>query len=277
MRSFLLIITHINYLWFCNVHLNQFYIKYMVINNLNTKTAFHGVKMTLCILCINLLSVSYSKSQTLSGPTLGSSSLQEISIYSGGIIWYGGNYLLEKNISHTPSYWRVPGLDRLKPMPYNGKIAGHSDWMLMSTAFLAALPALNPQKQKIEWNYANLLAQNILITTNLTQTVKVLVQRQRPLTQHPNYVASGNNDDHYSFFSGHSSFTAAAATTAMLYAYRYDGGKWTKPVAWASVGLALTTGGMRIAAGKHYTSDVLTGFIIGTGISLLNARLHEKN
>lgn len=248
----------------------------MIFNNLTLKTAFHGVKLTLCILCINLLNVNRCKSQTLNGPTLTSSSLQELSIYSGGIIWYGGNYLLEKKINHSPTYWRVPGLDFHKPIPYNGKIAGHSDWILMSTAFLAALPALNPQKQKIEWNYANLLAQNILITTNLTQTVKVLVQRQRPLTQHPNYIASGNNDDHYSFFSGHSSFTAAAATTAMLYAYRYDGGKWTKPVAWASVGLALTTGGMRIAAGKHYTSDVLTGFIIGTGISLLNARLHEK-
>lgn len=248
----------------------------MTFNHLYIKTAVHGVKMTLCILCINLLSVNDGKSQSLSGPTLVSSRIPEISIYSAGILWYGGNYLLEKNISHSPSYWTVPGLDRVKPMPYNGKIAGHSDWILMSTAFLSALPALNPQKQKIEWNYANLLAQNLIITTNFTQTVKLLVQRKRPLTQHPNYVESGNNDDHYSFFSGHSSFTAAAATTAMLYAYRYDGGKWTKPVAWASVGLALTTGGMRIAAGKHYTSDVLTGFLIGTGISLLNARLHEK-
>jgi hypothetical protein len=40
--------------------------------------------------------------------------------------------------------------------------------------------------------------------------------------------------------------------------------------------LTLTTAYLRVRAGKHYPSDVIAGLVVGTGISLLNAYIHEN-
>jgi membrane-associated phospholipid phosphatase len=123
----------------------------------------------------------------------------------------------------------------------------------------------------IHWEdgYANAMAQNLWITANLTQSVKLLAQRQRP-------ASFGSNDDYRSFFSGHSSITTTAATTALWYAYHVKNpNKWAKPLGWTSVGLSLTTGILRILSGKHYPSDVITGFAVGTGVALLNLSLKK--
>jgi membrane-associated phospholipid phosphatase len=50
---------------------------------------------------------------------------------------------------------------------------------------------------------------------------------------------------------------------------------WGRPAAYAAGGLALTTAALRIAAGKHYPSDVVTGLLVGIGVSIINTKLHE--
>jgi membrane-associated phospholipid phosphatase len=51
---------------------------------------------------------------------------------------------------------------------------------------------------------------------------------------------------------------------------------WGRPAASAAGGLALTTAALRIAAGKHYPSDVVTGLLVGIGVSIINTKLHEN-
>ncbi len=72
-----------------------------------------------------------------------------------------------------------------------------------------------------------------------------------------------DKSDHFSFPSGH---TATAFTNATLLFYEYkDSNIW-----YASSGFAFaaTTGFLRIANNKHYTSDVLAGAGIGIGIGI---------
>lgn len=78
---------------------------------------------------------------------------------------------------------------------------------------------------------------------------KALVHRQRPCAPD-----CGIDNPNYSFFSGH---TALAFSTI--------GG----PRLAVSLPLAISTGGLRVAAGKHYLSDVL----VGAGVGLLTSRI----
>lgn len=106
----------------------------------------------------------------------------------------------------------------------------------------------------------------------LNQLVKFAVGRGRPYTvgATPELLAQGHDpaDNNLSFFSGHATFTFAlassAATIAGLRGYR---NAW---VFWA-VGLpmAAATAILRLAADKHWTSDILLGSAIGTATGIL--------
>lgn len=79
-----------------------------------------------------------------------------------------------------------------------------------------------------------------------------------------------------SFFSGH---TSAAFTIAVFtgewFSEVYPASPY-RGIVWASsLSAAGMVGALRIAAGKHYPSDVIVGALVGTGISLSVIRLHR--
>jgi len=192
----------------------------------------------------------------------------ETGIYSANLAWGLGNFLLIQNQPTNTRNFQIKGLDNHHITVNNSKIKTASDITFWSCAALSGILALNSDKN-VNWKFANLLVENTLITANLTQTVKVLVGRERPSKWN-------SNDDYYSFFSGHSSLTASAAATSLYYAYRIPNApKHAKIIGWSAAGLSLITGILRIEAGKHYPSDVLIGWTVGTGVALLNGYMHR--
>jgi len=100
-----------------------------------------------------------------------------------------------------------------------------------------------------------------------------LPEAQLPAAQLPADTRDcSNRDRYYSFYSGHSANSfAAAAVNCMHHAYvpLYGGGAADN---WACVGMfgvAATTALMRVATDVHYVSDVLVGATIGTATGLL--------
>ena len=90
------------------------------------------------------------------------------------------------------------------------------------------------------------------IMGGVVKTMKNQFQEERP-----------DKTDHFSFPSGH---TATAFTNATLLFYEYkDTNIWYSSSGFA---FAATTGFLRIANNKHYTSDVLAGAGIGIGIGI---------
>lgn len=99
--------------------------------------------------------------------------------------------------------------------------------------------------------------------------VHALLPGQKPLTKNP-------SDNNLSFFSGHTTFTfslvVAAGTVAGQRGYRGSALIWG-----VGLPLAATTAYFRMAADRHYLSDVLVGMAVGSafgvGVPLL---LHPR-
>jgi undecaprenyl-diphosphatase len=117
------------------------------------------------------------------------------------------------------------------------------------------------------WMAAWLLAAAALVGP-ITTLLKDLVGRQRP-----QFAEGGAGYSTLSYPSGHSSGVATLVTVALLLAWPL-----LRPAArraWlaAGVALAVLVGLTRIWLGVHYLSDVLGGWALGLGWSLLMALL----
>jgi membrane-associated phospholipid phosphatase len=233
-----------------------------------------SVVLTLVKLCIIFYPSSPSQAQYLvTQPTLNRV------IFTESIIHTGVNLLYNDHLNQVRtggSNWKVGLIDNAARTFYNGRTAHISDGMALGTALAAGMVTFAlPKNQQTQ--YIQLAVQNVWITANITQTVKMLALRNRPYTQTPGFVSS-KTDDHFSFFSGHSAITATAATTAILMALNQPNmSTWGKAAAYSAGGLALTTAILRIEAGKHYPSDVVTGILVGVAVAVINTKLHEAH
>ncbi len=112
---------------------------------------------------------------------------------------------------------------------------------------------------------ALLITEATVLALDLDEATKLLTARSRP------YVRADGGprdpDDLMSFFSGHATETfalaASSGTVAMLRGYAWA------PAPWIAGGiLAVTTGYLRIAADRHWLTDVLVGMIAGTCVGV---------
>ncbi len=101
----------------------------------------------------------------------------------------------------------------------------------------------------------------------VVQAFKFTAARQRPFVHFADAGRAHETDDNMSFISGHSALAFSVATSAGIVAHRR--GYQLEPVIWA-VGFTLagSTAYLRIAADKHYFTDVLAGSVVGTAFGV---------
>jgi membrane-associated phospholipid phosphatase len=114
------------------------------------------------------------------------------------------------------------------------------------------------------WVDTLVIAEAASIAAALNTGVKYLAGRQRPYAwygREPFY--DDPHDDNLSFYSGHTTMAFASATAAgTVYLLRgYRGAPW---VLGGGLALAAFTGYLRIAADKHWFTDVLVGAAAGS-------------
>jgi membrane-associated phospholipid phosphatase len=177
----------------------------------------------------------------------------------------------------APQAQAVPhtGLDSLAPTEVRPGIDLASDYVVAGVAAvsfgLATLEGVRrkdaPVARAVVW--AEAFAVNALVT----ETLKVAVRRPRPYT---GGVALTVLDDDLSFPSGHTSYTAAA-TFAAARTIELSGGRPAECVAaYASAtAITATVATMRVAAGKHYPSDVLAGAFLGAAAGFVVPSAHR--
>jgi membrane-associated phospholipid phosphatase len=107
------------------------------------------------------------------------------------------------------------------------------------------------------------------LTGLITEATKRLVGRERP-------TGPGEND---SFFSGHTSIAATAATLVCLQHVRLQllgNSAADAAVCGAAAAAALSTGLLRVMSDRHYASDVIVGAAVGAGSAFLVYNLHVR-
>ena len=114
----------------------------------------------------------------------------------------------------------------------------------------------------------------------MTNLVKNAVRRPRPFVYNPDPTIPLNiklkPDARRSFFSGHTSTTAAMSfLTAKMYSDFHPNSD-ARPFFWGAAAIIpAATGYLRVRGGKHFPTDVITGYIVGTLVGILVPALHK--
>lgn len=118
-------------------------------------------------------------------------------------------------------------------------------------------------------------AEALGVSSGLVTLVKFIVQRPIPATYDPAPDSLVHTPYGYrSFYSGHASLTFAALSTAsMTIGLRYH--TWVLP--WvATVLIGGSVAAERVAAGRHFYTDVIVGSAAGTAVGATVSWLHRR-
>jgi membrane-associated phospholipid phosphatase len=140
--------------------------------------------------------------------------------------------------------------------------------IVIDPLFVAWIGDSNPD---VAWQMTVLNAQSHAISNFVTHATKRLADRARPYVQTCNDLEDrdpncGSDADYEAFFSGHSSTAATSAGLTCahhLHVPLYGGGFLDAAACASAIGLSTTVGVLRVAADKHWTTDVVTGQIAG--------------
>lgn len=174
----------------------------------------------------------------------------------------------------------IPAFDRKAAFNWSPSAAKASD-ILMITGI--AVPSLLLLDKDVRRNFTPIALMGLevfSVNMALTDFSKWGFHRTRPYVYNPNAPLEPKleRDARFSYFSGHTSATAAMCFfTAKVYNDMHPHSK-ARPYIWATaVALPLVTGYFRFRAGKHFPTDIITGYLIGAGLGILIPHLHRNN
>lgn len=174
---------------------------------------------------------------------------------------------------------QVPRFDRYSLHHFSAKARHGSDILLYGSPVWPLLLALDPAIRRETPQYALLHFESALSAAALTSIVKQLAHRTRPYAYNSNapLALKLEQDTRASFFSGHTSVTAALSfSTAKIWQDHHRGSRWS-PLVWAgATAIPVATGFLRMKGGKHFPSDVATGLIVGALCGWVVPELHRK-
>jgi membrane-associated phospholipid phosphatase len=117
-----------------------------------------------------------------------------------------------------------------------------------------------------------IVLESMAISGMLNQLTKFSVGRERPFAHYREIgdtpMGKVSRDENLSFYSGHAAqtFTIAASTSTVAFLRGYE---LAPVIALATAPVAAITGYLRIAADRHYFSDVIVGALVGSAVGIL--------
>lgn len=197
--------------------------------------------------------------------------------------WLVSEFAVKKELAQSQCRWcETNGFDTWVRSAFNPRLLpsadGQHDFHVASNmvgfvALPAVLVGLDAVLSARDGSFLETFPVDLLLVVEsmfsalaLNQAVKFAVARARPYSigATPQMIALGGDiaDNNLSFFSGHSTFAFALASSAATIAYLRGYRLWW--LAWlVGVPLATATAVLRLAADKHWASDVLIGSSIG--------------
>jgi len=182
--------------------------------------------------------------------------------------------------NNPPKMSSINFIDRSSADNWSPQIANASDYVLFSTALLPALFLSEHHTSTDITKLAIMYIEVFTINYGLTEIAKNTVARKRPYVYNPEVPIGSRvgGDSKKSFFSGHTSQTAAACFyfAKVIDDYHPTLQKNIKRGIWAfAIAVPAVNGYLRVKAGKHFPTDVISGYIIGAATGLLVPQLHR--
>lgn len=259
---------------------------------------FVGLKRILCVCAVALLAASSQALAQSAQPSVQAlPSHYEVSLKTdlpisllGAFTCILGNYRVGE--MSVPAREDIPKVSRL--LPWDRPIAGrYSESADKASDYAAVLGLMPLALGGYSWlvgdargsdfaSYSLMFVEALALQSGVNLMVRSLALWPRPYI----YAESGDGakealkadgEAYGSFFSGH----ASAAFTVAVFTGEWFGEVYPnspyKSLVWAgSLSAAGLVGVLRIAAGKHYPTDVIVGALVGTGISFSIVELHKK-
>lgn len=171
----------------------------------------------------------------------------------------------------------VNSFDRDAIGPYKEDVAG--DVLLYTSYLLPMSFLLNSQAKSDFLDLALMYSEVLLIQGSINGMVKGSVLRTRPFVYDPNTPTEEKTptDARISFFSGHTSMTAAISffTARVFSAYVEDDAE--KILIWSgAVLLPVATAISRVNTHWHFPTDVMVGYAVGAAIGYFIPKLHKS-
>lgn len=170
-------------------------------------------------------------------------------------------------------------VDRPATLQWSPTAARISDIFLLSEILLP-LGLLSDTIYREDFSdLSTLYFESLLLNIAGTLVTKSLVKRPRPYIFNQNAPVEKriSLESRQSFFSGHTSIAFASAMFLSMVLETYHPNSEFAP--WIKIGSfssAALIGYLRIKAGEHYLTDVLTGAIFGSMVSYLVLKSHEQ-
>lgn len=162
---------------------------------------------------------------------------------------------------------------------YYGEGAREASDILLTLSYALPLTTLFFQDTKSEVGTIGvMLTETLLLNEAFTGITKTLAERPRPYTYNPEVpeVNKTEKDSNLSFFSGHTSYTAALSFFSAKVITDYTDNRTIEIIAWTAAALLpAATGYMRYRAGRHFPTDIIAGYIVGASLGYLVPQLHK--
>lgn len=208
--------------------------------------------------------------------------ISSTAVYASGFILAAVNKhekLTEEDIMKLDKD-QVNKFDRISTGYWSPATAKASDYVLFGITVLPVVFLSEHHTKSDIAPLAIMAAEAYLFNYGVTTICKNLTKRTRPYVYNPDVpidqkLGLGNRE---SFFSGHTSQTAAATFlfANVISDYHPNMRPGLKAGLWIfATAVPAVEGYLRMRAGKHYPSDVITGFAIGAASGWVIPRLHR--
>lgn len=208
-------------------------------------------------------------------------------VYLGiGVVGISGGLYLQSNIDPlnieaiaTLDKMNVNAFDRNAIFNNSHRAGKASDYLVFGSSTLPFLFLTNRKTRKDFGTIFLLYSETLLLTEGVTGFTKRAVLRTRPFVYNETFDLSDKLTlkARFSFFSGHTSVTAANFFfTAKVYNDFFPDSKLKNYVWGAAIVAPALTGYFRVKAGKHYPTDVITGYFFGALVGFMVPHLHLK-
>ena len=173
----------------------------------------------------------------------------------------------------------VPGIDRISLGRWEPRAHRNSNLLFGAAVGLSLATGILAQQGEQPLVPVVIILESGFLASGITNTVKEAVRRPRPYLYDPAIPVELHmgRDDHHSFWSGHTSVTAALTFSTAHVVQHSDaspGGKTATWVGAATVPAAM--GWLRVRSGRHFPTDVLTGYAFGALVGWAVPYLHRR-